>query len=63
MYVCVCVCHLLTVSLYHNSLVWLDTQDASSWGQNPPNFTLELVSNLTAISVTYVSSGIVTHMY
>ena len=29
-----------TVSLYHNSSVWLDTQDASSWDQNPPNFML-----------------------
>ena len=32
-----------TVSLYHNSSVWLDTRDASSWDRNPPNFTLDLV--------------------
>ena len=34
--VCVCVC-VLTVSLYHNSSVWLDMRDASSWDQNPAN--------------------------
>ena len=31
-----------TVSLYHNSSVWLDTEDAWSWDWNPPNFTLDL---------------------
>ena len=31
----------LTVSFYHNALLWLDTMDASSWDQNPPNFTLD----------------------
>ena len=30
------------VSLYHNSSVWLDTQDASSWDRNSPNFTLDM---------------------
>ena len=35
------VIHRQTVSLYHNSSVWLDTLDASSWDQNPPNFMLE----------------------
>ena len=38
-----------TISLYHNSSVWPDTQDVSSWDQNPPNFTLDLVSNWSAI--------------
>ena len=38
----------MTVSLYHNSPVWLDTQDASSWDRNPPNFTLDLVSYCSA---------------
>ena len=43
---CECVCvyiyiviHRLTVSLYHNSSVWLDTWDAPSRDGNPPNFT------------------------
>ena len=43
------VIHRQTVSLYHNSSVWLDMQDASNWGQNPPNFKLDLVSYSAAI--------------
>ena len=39
-----------TVSLYHNSSVWLDTQDAASRDWNPPNFTLDFVSYRSAIS-------------
>ena len=35
------------LSLYHNSSVSLDTY-ASSWDQNPPNFTLDLVSYRSA---------------
>ena len=50
-----------TVSLYHNSSVWLNMQDALSWDWNPPNFTLDLVSYFSAISTTYISSGIITH--
>ena len=42
------VIHRQTVSLYHNSSVWLDTLDAWSWDQNPPNFTLDLVLYRTA---------------
>ena len=38
------VIHRQTVSLYHNSSEWIDTQDASSWDRNPPNFTLDLIS-------------------
>ena len=45
-----------TVSLYHNSSVWLDTQDTSSWEWNPPNFI-----SLLSPQATYVSSGIITH--
>ena len=59
--VCVCVVHRQTVSLYHNSSVWLDTQDASSWDRNLPNFTLDLVSYRSTIVTTYVSSGIIMH--
>ena len=33
------VIHRQTVSLYHNSSVWLDTRDASSWDRNPADFT------------------------
>ena len=47
------VIHRQTVSLYQNSSVWLDTQNASSWDQNPPNFTLDLVSYRSAISTNY----------
>ena len=55
--------HLQTVSLYHNSSVWLDTQDSSSWDRNPPNFTLVMVFHRSAISTTYVGAVIITHMY
>ena len=56
------VIHIQTVSLYHNFSVWLDTSDTSSWNRNPPNFTLDLPYNCSAISVTYDSSGISTYM-
>ena len=39
------VIHRQTVSLYHNSSMWLDTWDAWSWDRNPPNFTLGLESD------------------
>ena len=32
------------VLLYHNSSVWLDMQNTSSWDWNPPNFMLDLIS-------------------
>ena len=51
------------VSLYHNSSVWLDTQDTLSWDQNPPNFMLDMVSNCSAISAIYINSGIIIHIY
>ena len=55
-------CHPQTdFSLYHNSSVWQDSQETSSWNCNPPNFTLGLLSYRSAISVTNVSSGILTH--
>ena len=55
--------HRQTVLLYYNSSVWLDTLDASSWDRIPPTFLLDLVSNHSAISVTYVRSGIIKQMY
>ena len=30
------VIHRQTVSLYHNSSVWLDNRDGSNWNRNPP---------------------------
>ena len=45
-----------TVSLYYNSSVWLDTEDAPSWDGNPPNFTLDLVSYLS--SHIYIYDGL-----
>ena len=42
------VIHRQTVALYHNSSVWLDTEDAWSWDRNPPNYTLDLVSYCSA---------------
>ena len=57
------VIHRQTVSLYHNSSLQLDTQDASSWDRNQPNFTQDILSNISTISATYVSSGIIKHMY
>ena len=40
--------HRQTVSLYHKSSAWVDTQDAWSWDRNPSNFTLDLVSYCSA---------------
>ena len=40
--------HRQTVSLYHNSSVWLETEDAWSWDRNLPNVTLDLVSERSA---------------
>ena len=48
------VIHRQSVSLYQNSSIWLDTQDASNWDRNPPNFTLDLISNSSAISTTCI---------
>ena len=43
--VCVCVyCQPQTVSLYHNSSVWLHREDPWSWDRNQPDFTLDFVS-------------------
>ena len=43
-------CHPQTdCFFYHNSSVWLNMQDSSSWDQNPPNFMLDLVSYRSAI--------------
>ena len=53
------VIHRQTVSLHQNSSVWRDTQDTSSWDWNPPNFTLDFLSNHSAILTTYISSGII----
>ena len=63
MCVCVCVIQRQTILLCHNSSVWIDTQDTSSWEQNTPNFTLDLVFNRSTISATYISWVIITHMY
>ena len=52
--------------LYRNSSLGLDTQDTQagiktrltlhpSWDRNPPNFTLDLISYSSAISLTYDS--------
>ena len=43
-----------TVLLYHSSSVWREKQDASSLDRNLLNFTLDLVSNRSAISARYV---------
>ena len=52
------VIHRHTVSLYHNSSVWLDTLDVWSWDRNLPNFMLDLVLN-TQPQATHGSSGII----
>ena len=57
------VIHKQTVLLYHNSSVGLDTQDTSSWDQNPPNFTLDLVSYCTSIREFCISFRLYTHTY
>ena len=40
-----------TVSLYQNSSVWLDMNNASSWDRNPPNIMLDFVSYRSATRV------------
>ena len=47
-----------SVSLYHNSPVWLYAQDATSWDRNLPNFTLDLRSYRSAISVFWQNTPI-----
>ena len=57
------VIHIQTVLLYHNSLVWLDRQDVSSWDRNPINFTLDTEFNSSDIAATYLSSWFIAHSY
>ena len=38
-YIYIYIVHRLTVSLYHNSFVWLDPRDTSNWGRNQADFT------------------------
>ena len=52
-----------SVLLYQNPSVWLDTLDASNWDRKPPNLTIDMVCNHSAISVTYVRSDFITHMH
>ena len=47
------------IYLYHNSSVWLDTLDAWNWDRNPPNFTLDLVSDRSANKRTTFGKGII----
>ena len=67
---CVCVCvyiyiyiviHSQTVSLYHNTSMWLDTWDASNWDRNPADF--RTVGYLTALLSANESGGILLHTY
>ena len=53
------VIHWQTVSLYHNSSVWLVTYDSWCWDRNPPNFKLDFVSGHLANKRTMSSNGIV----
>ena len=65
-YICVCiyiVIHRQTVSFYQNSSVWLDTQDARSRDRNTSNFTLDLVSDLSATKRTTLAKGILRYFY
>ena len=50
-----------TVSLNHNSSVWLDSQDVSSWNRNPADFTS--VSYPTAIVILSIREGIFTYTF
>ena len=56
------VMHRQTLSLYHNSNVWLETRDASSWDRNPADFTPIRYLYRAAISNLSWSKGILTHM-
>ena len=62
-YVYIYVCMYVCVNVNHNSSVWLDTEDVSSWDRKPTNFTLDMVPNRSAISATYINSGIIMHVY
>ena len=56
----ICVCVTSTLSLYHNSSVWLDIQDISSWDWNPPNFVGISILPLS-LQATYATSRIIMH--
>ena len=47
-----------TVSLYHNSSVWLDIRNVSSEDQKPPNFNSNFNSNLFVGRLSNGSLGI-----
>ena len=55
--------HRQTISLSHNSSVWLDVQDALSWDRNPPNFVLDLVSYSSVYIYIYIYIGLVGRMF
>ena len=57
------IIHREIVLLYYNSSVWLATKDVSIWDRNPSDFTLYMVSNPSAISMTCVNSEIITDLY
>ena len=57
------VIHRQTVLFYHNSSVWLDTQDARSRDWNPSNFTLDCVSDHSSTKRTTLAKGILRYFY
>ena len=61
-YMCVCVCVLSSTEGLLRCITTLDTQEASSWDRKPTNFTLDMLANHWAISVTSVSSEIIAHI-
>ena len=55
--------HRKTVSLYHNSSIWLDMQDASSWDQNPADFTSVWYLTPKLSSFLPQTKGFFTHIF
>ena len=61
-YICIyIVIHIQTVSLYHNSSVWLDTLGAGSWDWNPSQLYVRLIIILLSQQANHISSGIIRH--
>ena len=52
-----------TDSFYQNSSVWLDTLDDRSRDRNPPNFTLDEVSDLSVTKRNTLAKGILRYLF
>ena len=52
-----------SVSLYHNSSVWLDPRNASSWDRNPVDFTSVRYLKQKALVLLNVNEAVFTYIF